>query len=308
MMRLYRVTKTSTTLEAINVEAESEAAAVQLAATMQGTLVGQASLYSAAPLAPAPAPVRMPVGFGTYFRRITDSAAEAEAAAARCKAAGMAWATLMVEATDGFTVSAAARKTYAEALRASGIEVGVWTFPGDARAASVEQSRAAGLALTEAAADIGALLLMLDVEQPYKGQHAELDALITTTLASAPAGASVGVVSYPVPSYHPSLDWATFAACAWGSPMFYQSAASEALVSKGMAEWQKYVPVLAPSLDGWEGSGAAGAARLAGDIERVCGPAPARVPSAVVWSEGQMDDAKRAVTKAAGSRYGWPQP
>lgn len=61
MMRLYRVTKTSTTLEAINVEAESEAAAVQLAATMQGTLVGQASLYSAAPLAPVPSPDRKSV-------------------------------------------------------------------------------------------------------------------------------------------------------------------------------------------------------------------------------------------------------
>jgi len=306
-MNKYRVTKARTTLEAVDVEAQDEAEAVAKAAELRGLLVGSSTLSSAVLLDEAP-PVDEfdPTGFGTYFRRIVDNQINAQEAAARCKEAGMAWAVLMVEAVDGYTTSAEARKTYAEALRAAGLTVGVWSLPGQSRAASVEASRAAARDLTDAAKALGAAVILLNVEDAYKGKQTELRALVDTTLGTAPAGSSIGVVSYPVPSWHPDMDWAAFSSLDWASPMFYATAASQESIDRGFDEWLEIVPVVVPSLDGWSGSGLAGAARLEADIRRVCGPAYARTPSAAVWSESQMDEAKRTVTRRMAGVYGWP--
>ena len=306
-MNRYRVMKAHTSLEAVDVEALDEAEAVAKAAEMRGLLVASSTLSSAVLLDEAEPVVDFrPSGFGTYFRRIADNATNAQEAAARCQAAGMAWAVLMVEAVDGYSTSAAARKTYAQALTDAGIAVGVWSLPGPARAASVEASRTAARNLTDAAKALGSTLVLLNVEDAYKGKQAELRALVDTTIETSPAGSSIGVASYPWPSLHPDIDWAAFAALDWGSPMFYSTASSVEAINRGFDEWLSYVPVLVPSLDGWSGSGVSGAARFEGDIRRVCGQSYPRTPGAAVWSESQMDDAKRAVSRRMATVYRWP--
>jgi len=304
-MNKYRVTKSSTSLYTFDVEAGSESEAIQLASSGIGTLVGQGDLWSAV-LTEQGESFR-PAGFGAYLRRISDNQADAESVAKRCVAAGMNWVSLMVEANDGYIVPAAARKTYSDAFMDRGIQVGVWSFPGSGRAETVEGSVAAAKTLTDAAKEIGSTIVMIDVEAPYKGKSTQLKALVSEVINTAPYLSTIGVTSYPVPSFHADLDWSAFEPCDWGSPMFYTSAQDPSLVSKGFSEWLSYVPALVPSLDGWGGSGADGAQRFKQDILNVCGPVPANVPGAIIWSEAQMDDAKRAVTREMGAEYGWPR-
>lgn len=304
-MNKYRVTKSSTSLYTFDVEAESESEAIQLASSGRGTLVGQGDLWSAVLTEQGEA--FRPAGFGAYLRRISSSQADAETIANRCSAAGMNWVSLMVEANDGYIVPAASRKMYSDAFRALGIQVGVWSIPGNGRASTVEGSIAAARTLTDAAKEIGSTIVMIDVEAPYKGKSAQLNALVSEVIHTSPDLSTIGVASYPVPSLHADLDWSAFEPCDWGSPMFYASAQDPSLVSKGFSEWLTYVPTLVPSLDGWNGSGASGAERFRQDILNVCGPVPANVPGAIIWSEAQMDDAKRAVTREMGAEYGWPR-
>lgn len=305
MANKYRVTRTRTTLEVCDVEALSEAEAV--AAASSWTLIGQSTLASVV-LIEQRADVFRPGGFGVYLRRITSDVETARLVADRCRAAGVQWASLMVEASDGYQVPNAARDVYAQAFRAEGIEVGVWSFPGYARSASVEQSVDAAVILTAAAVRINAKIIMLNVEKPYKGKQAELRAFVEGVVDSALPGSSIGVVSYPIPSYHPDLDWSAFRVLSWGSPMFYETAKDPELVARGFSEWLAYVPTIVPSLDGWSGTGVAGAARFREDTENVCGIGTARTPGAVVWSESQLDDPKRAVIRSLAHEYGWPTP
>ena len=309
-MSTYRVTKATTTLETFDVEAESEAEAVAEVSSAQGTLVAQNAAWSAVLIGgdPAPEPVACPTGFGVYLRRISGGSSDASVVAARCVKAGIDWAHLMVESSDGYVTSPSTRSVWAKAFRDAGINVGVWSFPGDARSASVQESVSAANLLCEAAAEIDALSVMVNIEKPYKGKSAETVALCDTVYAAEPFY-FCGVVSYPIPSYHPDLNWDAMRGFEFASPMFYQTAQDAALVSRGMSEWQKLVPLLAPSLDGWSGSGVEGAARFQSDIIRVCGePIDPLVPGAIVWSESQMDDAKRAVTRRMADEYGWPRP
>ena len=257
---------------------------------------------------PEPEPVFCPTGFGVYLRRITSAEADATSAAVRCVNGGIQWAHLMVESSDGYVTSPSTRSLWAKIFREHGIRLGVWSFPGDARAASVEASNSAAMLLCEAADAIEAESIMLNIEEPYKGKAEQMSALCSQTLHMAPAASFVGVVSYPIPSYHPTLNWDAITGFDFGSPMFYTTAADPVAVNRGVSEWSKLVPQIAPSLDGWSGTGAEGASRFRQDIIRVCGEPPARLPGAIVWSESQMDDAKRAVTRDMAAKYSWPTP
>lgn len=277
-----------------------------LAATTGGKIVAQSVLSSAVMTERGSAPLTYPTGFGVYVRRVTADEAVARQVAHRCRVSGICWAMLMVESSDGYIVPEAARQVYAQAFRDEGLTVGVWSLPGEARAASTHQSWAAAETLTAAAAKLDSKLVLLDIERSYKGRSEELHALVDGTIDTAPEGSSIGAASYPVPSYHSTLDWSAFRSLDYGSPMLYESAQDPDLIAQSFLQWSSYVPVILPSLDGWTGSGAAGASRFEGDVLRVCGTGPARTPGAIVWSEAQMDDAKRAVTKKMQDRYGWP--
>lgn len=303
----YRVTKSSMLLEIFDVEAESEQEAIRLCEGKPGALVSQNAAWSAATTQQGSVSTTLPDGFGVYLRRIGSSTEGPEAVADRCVKAGMMWASLMVESNDGYIVSPSTTAAWASVFRDRGLLIGVWSFPGDERAASVEQSSSAARLLTDVASQISADTVMLNVEAPYKNRPAQLRALIDSTLETIPASAlgAVGVVSYPVPSMHPDLDFSQFSKLDYASPMFYRTAQDPALVERGMNEWAAILKTIAPTLDGWSGSGVSGATRFAQDITTVCGSGPARVPSAVVWSEAQMDNAKREVTRERAELYGW---
>ena len=287
-------------LETWQVEAASEQGALE-AATGPGTVVGEAVLSSASPLE-APAGVWLPRGFGVYCRRIPEGG-EAELVA-RCLEAGVSWAALMVEASDGYAVPLERSKRYADALRDAGLGVLVWTFPGVSRATFAGSVAAAGLALEHARA-CGASAVLLDVEATYKREPEALQALISTTSRGLPAGSSLGVVSYPVPSWHATLDSGKFAQADWGSPMLYETAGDPATIERAYREWGALVDVVVPSLSAM-GTGAQGAAKLEADIRRVLGDStPTRSCSAVIWSEQQMDAADRLVVRSSAERYGW---
>lgn len=311
-MNTYRVTKATTTLETFDVEAESEAQAVAKVSSAQGMLVSQSAAWSAVLTGqgPSPEPVVCPTGFGVYLRRISGGSSDAAVVAARCVKAGICWAHLMVESSDGYVTSPSTRSVWAKSFRDAGIDVGVWSFPGESRSASIQESVSAASLLCEAAVEIDASSVMVNIEKPYKGKSAEVEALCEAVYAAANERSFFcGVISYPIPSYHPDLNWAAMRGFDFASPMFYTTAQDPALVSRGMGEWEEIVRRIVPSLDGWSGSGVEGAARFEADIVRVCGqPADPLVPGAIVWSESQMDDAKRAVTRRMAEEYGWPTP
>lgn len=303
----YRVTKASMLLEVFDVEALSEAEAIRVAASTSGQIVSENAAWSVVRVGASLPVARRWEGFGVYLRRLSAND-DPNPVADRCVRAGMAWAMFMVEANYGYVSSSSTLVKWAETFRARGLQVGVWSFPGDDRAASIEQSAAAGALLASFAADIDANLVMLNIEKPYKGKAAEMRALIEAVVSQIPATSrgACGVVSYPVPSMHSEIDWSQFSVFDFGSPMFYRTAEDPAVVERGMTEWKQYIATLTPTLDGWSGSGASGARRFAQDVETVCGPGPARVPGALVWSEAQMDDAKRAVTRETATKYEWP--
>ena len=275
-MTLYRVTRAFTSLATYDVEASSQAEAIQIAsASGTETLVSTADMWSAVAVNPVLTPVRiLPKGFGTYLRRISGGEAEARPVLAHCQQAGMKWISLMVEATDGWVASLSVTETYAKVFRDAGYQIFVWTLPGESRSASVADSIAAGELALKYAEAVQAVGIMLDIEAAYKGKQEELHALVTTVVGGRNETQSVGAVSYPIPTYHKDLAWDEFKVCDWGSPMFYETAGNISQVQMGFDQWLALVPVLAPSLDGWSGSGEAGAERLKQDIIRVCGMIP----------------------------------
>lgn len=304
----YRVTRSTTTMATYDVEAANEADAIA-AALGPGMLTGAADLWSAVALGPSeplPEPILGPQGFGVYLRRIKGGEAEAHEVAERCSRAGFAWAALMVESSDGYRVPLTTTTAYADALSERNIRVYVWTFPGTARASSLVESIAAGnLALNYAKA-VDADGVIADVEAAYKGKPEELHALLETIKMGMGGGKLLGVASYPVPSMHPTIPWNEMRLAHFGSPMFYETAQKPALVDKGLAEWAEITLTIVPVLDGWTGDDFAGGVRLRTDIVTVCGKAPTpRVRAASIWSEAQMDDAKRAVVSAMAEAYDW---
>lgn len=304
---IYRVTSATTSLHTYEVEAESEAEAIEIARAQSGKLVSASVLWDAVKVGDGGGSgKRVPTGFGTYLRRISGGEAEARSVLAHCQQAKMTWVSLMVEAEDGYTVPLSVTQTYAAIFRENGFRIFVWTFPGDARAASAEASKAAGKLALEYAQAIEANGVMLDIEKPYKGKQEALHALVSEVRGGLTEEQTLGMVSYPVPAYHETIPWEEFKVADWGSPMFYDSAGNATLVERGFVEWGAFVPVIVPSLDGWSGSGAFGANRLTEDIIRVCGAPPVpRVPAALIWSEQQMDDAKRLAVANMASRYSW---
>ena len=307
----YRVTRATTSMRTYDVEARDEADAIG-AVTGPGQLVGTSDLWSAVAVEPVPVvPLSLPTGFGGYLRRITGGAAEAAAAVDRCKRAGFDWVALMVEASDGFVVDLNTTKVYARALRDAGFGTYVWSFPGDKRAASeLESTEAAELALdyADATASLG---VIMDIEAPYKSKPETLRALLGTVQEGLRPEQVLGVSCYPVPSMHPTVPWDVIIEFIdFGSPMFYETAQNPEHVADGLTQWAAITPVIVPVLDGWSGSGAAGAARFKADIIAVLGQPPdpkLDMGAASIWSESQMDDAKRAVTSEMGSAYGWPK-
>jgi hypothetical protein len=281
-------------------EAESAEEAVERAKQQgsdAGSGFGPVDLWSALPISDDE-PYWLPKGWGVYCRRIQGGVPEAQDLVRRCQQASVQWVGLMVEATDGFKVSLETTRTYAEVLQGAGIETVVWTFPGEARAASVQESRdAANLALTYAET-IGAAAVLLDIEAPYKGKPEELRTLIETADFGLPEGATLGIVSYPVLSWHPTLDTSSFSLAQWGSPMLYESAQDPKLIARANTEWSALVDTLAPSL--WTNG------NLAQDIERVFGSTS--TPSyqgGPIWSEQSLTTLDRGVLTNASEKYGW---
>lgn len=306
-MSIFRVTQAQTALLATEVEAESEADAIQKAQATASSLVASSSLWSAVRIGDTPPSSLVPQGFSTYFRNPTDNMEDAVKAAKLCQAAAMPWVALMVEGNNGYQVPLARNRKYADEMKKLGIQVAVWSFPGDERASTVAASEDAALLLTMTARELGAMCVIADVELPYKKRSTELAAFLDTIKATKDATMSFGVVSYPIPSFHPTLDWETFRVCDWGGPLFYETASDPSLIAKGKSEWSQLTPVLIPSLSAFGDSGVVGAERLKGDISRVCGTPAATVPAAMLWSYPQTDDAKRAVTRDMATQYGWPK-
>lgn len=299
-MPRYRVTRTTSRLETWDVEAATEEAALD-AARGSGVFGGESVLSSVVAL-DTPRPLWLPSGFGVYCRRIPDGGESA--LLERMREAGAVWAALMVEASDGYVVPLERTKSYAEALRGAGLGVIVWTFPGPSRGNFEGSLSAAELVLTHARA-CGASAVLLDIEAPYKKEPEALSALIQTTKRGLPAGASLGVVSYPVPSWHATLNPASFALADWGSPMLYESAGDLNTIDRAYREWSALVQTIVPSLSA-VGLGESGAEQLDSDIRRVLGQsAPARSNAAMVWSEQQMDAADRLVVRSSAGRFGW---
>jgi hypothetical protein len=139
---------------------------------------------------------------------------------------------------------------------------------------------------------------LLDIEAPYKGKPEELRTLIETVDFGLPEGATLGIVSYPVLSWHPTLDTSSFSLAQWGSPMLYESAQDPKLIARANTEWSALVDALAPSL--WTNG------NLAQDIERVFGststPAYQGGP---IWSEQSLTTLDRGVLTNASEKYGW---
>lgn len=298
-MARWIVTRTTTKLTVYVVEAETEEAAIEAAeSSADGALVGPSEMWGALPLDPDDEPIWIPRGWGTYCRRIIGGVPEAQALVQRCARASIGWVGLMVEATDGFQVPLSTTRTYAEVLQGAGIDVAVWTFPGEARAATVAGSRdAANLALTYAE-EVDARAILLDIEAPYRGRPEQLRTLIETVEFGRGEDVSLGIVSFPVPSWHPTLDTSAFSLADWGSPMLYDTAQTPEAIAKATAEWSELLDVIIPSVRA--------AGTLAADIVRVFGTGPeANFRAGCVWSEQTLTDAERAALQAAAERYGW---
>ena len=303
-MSLYRVLRSSTKLEAFTVEAASQAEAIDMCAALPGELIGASALYDAQTASPPKAKIG-PQGFGFYLRRISGGTEAAQALLQRCREAKAEWVSFMVEASDGYTVSIEAIQAYAAVLSPE-IDLWVWTFPGDARAASVAQSTAAANQALNYCMAIGAGGVMLDIEASYKGHPEALDALISTTKAGLSNNRTLGMVSYPIPSYHPTLAWDLFKKADWGSPMLYNTAGTQEGVDQSVSEWTKLLPTLVPSMATYDTtSPGTGAAQLNGDIQRILGGPPAAFDGAAMWSEQSTDSAQRAVMAQWSTRYGW---
>lgn len=301
-MKQWIVTQASTRMVSYAVEAESEEQAIEAAkaaGTGSGVAYGPVDLWSAVPLEDVEPKVWIPYGWGTYCRNIANNVSDALALVRRCQESSIEWVALMVEGNNGYKVPLDATRTYAQTLQSAGIAVIVWTFPGDARAASVQESReAANLALSYAE-EVGADAVLLDIEKPYKGKPEELRTLIETTEFGLGEGMSLGIVSFAVPSWHPTLDKTYFSLAHWGSPMIYDVTDQPATIEKAGAEWSALVagPVI-PSL--WTQG------NLASDIVRVFGEsAPARFEGGIIWSEQQITAAQRVSLHASAQRYGW---
>jgi hypothetical protein len=301
-MARWVVTRTTTKLMVYVVEADTEEEAIEAAVVAgegEGVLSGPSAFWGALPLADDPdEPIWIPRGWGTYCRRIVGGVPEAQALVQRCARASIGWVALMVEANDGYTVPLETTRNYAEVLQGAGIDVAVWTFPGQARAASVQASRdAANLALTYAE-EADARVVLLDIEAPYKNHPEELRTLIETVEFGRGEDMSLGVVSFPVPSWHPTLDTSAFSLADWGSPMLYDTAQEPEAIELSTREWSELTDVVIPSIRAGE--------TLAGDIERVFGPGPKpKFRAGVVWSEQQLDDTDLRTLQAAAERYGW---
>lgn len=299
-MPRYRVTRSTNRLETWDVEAASEEAALDVASG-SGALAGESSISSVVPL-DAPSSVWLPSGFGVYCRRLLSGGEEG--LVERLQQAGVCWAALMVEASDGYISPLARSQRYAEALLAAGIRVAVWTLPGVQRATFSGSVAAAEVTLEHARA-CKASSVIFNIESAYKREAEALQALFSTVSRGMPAGASLGVVSYPVPSWHATLDSGKFAQADWGSPMLYETAGDVATIERAYREWGSLVGVIVPSLSAM-GSGVSGAEQLESDIRRVLGDSPpAKSNAAMVWSEQQMTHLDRQVLRSSSERYGW---
>jgi hypothetical protein len=303
-MPVYRIVRSTTKLESFVVEASSEAEAIDKCSG-PGMLVGSASIYDVS-VEEDVRPVKlMPHGFGFYLRRISGGVESAKQLLQRCLDADARWVSFMVEASDGYKVPLDTVKLYADVL-ASDMSLWVWTFPGEARAASVEASADAARLALSYCDQISADGVMLDIEAPYKNKSESLQSLISTTRSGLSFGTTLGVVSYPIPSMQPTIDWKLFKQADWGSPMLYNTAGTVEGVNKSIAEWSPLVPAIIPSMATYDTSSpGTGAEQLHGDIERVLGSAPPMFDGAIMWSEQSTDAAERVVMREASKAYGW---
>ncbi len=302
-MPIYRVVRSTTKLESFIVEAASASNAID-ACSGSGTLIGSSAIYDVQEQYAPPPPMNLPSGFGFYLRRISGGVDAAKELLQRCRESSVRWVSFMVEASDGYRVSLDTTKLYASVL-APELNLWVWTFPGEARASSVEQSVAAAELALEYKRQIGAKGVMLDIEAPYKNRSASLSALVSSTMQGLSGQESLGMVSYPTPSLHPTLDWNLFRHANWGSPMLYNTAATVEGIDKSIAEWSQIVPVIIPSMATYDtASPGTGAEQLNGDIERVMGGPPPRFSGAIMWSEQSTDAAERQVMSDWAKKYG----
>ena len=250
-----------------------------------------------------------PQGFGFYLRKLSDSAADAQALLVRLQASKARWVAFMVEDVSGNQQDISVITLYSNILTQAGIKCWVWTFPGNSRAQSVVDSVDAANLAVQYCEHIHGQGVMLDVEAAYKGKSVSLNALVDTAMAkTSGTSMSVGIVSYPIPSYHPTIDWSVLSKCDWGSPMLYDSAGVSATIDRCLAEWGTYGITgsqLVPSLATYDTeSPDFGATQLDNDIARVT-KASSESDAIVFWSESTTDNDERAVIQQWATALEW---
>jgi len=241
----------------------------------------------------------IPTGFGYYLRRMS-STKDVQGTIKRVKDSKATWISLMVEAEDGYINSKSILKTYSDAFKSNGIKVWVWTFPGNKRAADVEESAAAAALAYETALFVNADGIMLDVEKAYKGKKKQLNQLVNETLdlrngSSNNKPMGVGFVSYPIPTFHRDIDWTCATKCDFASPMIYDTSKTKQLVDRCYNEYTKYNPVWIPSMATYETeSPDSEEKQLKGDFDRIFeGNGNRNIPAAIFWSESTTGDKER---------------
>ena len=245
----------------------------------------------------------LPFGFGFYLRRMGSKPKQQDidSLIKRLKASKATWASLMVEAEDGFINPKSNLKPYVDALHSNGIKVWLWTFPGHARASSASNAISAANLIIEYHNEFNDKIdgIQLDVEIAFKGKQQALNAFINEVVNNKAKNniKHITFVSYPIPSFHKDIDWTCLSKCDSGSPMLYDSAKDKKWIDKSYNEYTKYNKNWYPSLATYE-TEAAGSeeVQLKGDLDRVFeGNGQRNIQSAIFWAENTTNDAERKV-------------
>lgn len=208
----------------------------------------------------------------------------------RMRAAGADWCALWIEAPDGRRPKTTTLVEYASAARAMSITPWLWTFPDSEKDAPEKAAEWAGQCL----AATGAAGLILDVEEPYKGEPDAAKRLVKASLDALTERHGIGVTSYPYG--HPTIPWAELAV-GFGMPQLYRSAESVVRVDRALAWYAERHTHVMPIAASYLGD----ADRLRADLRRICldKHGHVRVPGVGIWAWGTTDAREREVTEQA---------
>lgn len=165
----------------------------------------------------------MPRGVGVYSMGLSAQVHGTPLQAAqRAKDHGLSFVMLLGCWQDGPGKHADSNRSdlpdYGAAFREAGVDVWVWGYPWG----TIEQIPRFVQRMRRAAKDAGAVGLLLDPELGFKGDGAKhMPELLRQTLDSLDESLGVGITSYPIPQWHPDMDWAAMGGFGFGSPQTY---------------------------------------------------------------------------------------